>query len=276
MVVELCSLRIPDVVKLTRFFSMAEGGATYIPDNLQHKLWHHDRVRLGTGPVRIDVAIRVRHMAPVVRRVERFAIPAGGKGVDGPDAALAEPGRHVQPVGRRAIQVSRIPRLGHAPMADLLLLAGAFVEHDIPDQHAEARLERRDPRHAVIRRDVIHGDAALSGQALVGELGHSLVRPVTGLEVHDGGPVVGQVIGKGAAGASGRVDEVVGRKVHRRLERVASDDLVEMGRRHGAGANEGVKAVDDELRALEPEHGRDTRRRRDSPRRRCPLANGLL
>ena len=81
-----------------------------------------------------------------------------------------------------------------------------------------------------------------------------MVPPVIALEEHDGGPVVGKVLYKGARGAGGLAHEVMGLWVHGDVERVSADNLVQMGRVEHARVDEGVDAVDDELGAGEAEH----------------------
>jgi hypothetical protein len=81
-----------------------------------------------------------------------------------------------------------------------------------------------------------------------------VVGTVLGLEKHDGGPVVGLVLGEAARRARRPLGEVVLDGGHGQVERVAAHDLVEMGRVADAGVDQGIDTVDDELRAGEPQH----------------------
>jgi hypothetical protein len=89
--------------------------------------------------------------------------------------------------------------------------------------------------------------------ASVAGLGHTLERPVLGLVEHDGGPVVGLVLLERARSAR-RGFEVVRGRIHGDVERVPTNDLVQVRRVSLARIDEGVDAVDDELRAREAQH----------------------
>jgi hypothetical protein len=90
--------------------------------------------------------------------------------------------------------------------------------------------------------------------AAVANLGDALVGAVLGLEEHDGGPVVGFVLGEAARRAAGPLGEVVVNGRHGQVERVAAHNLVEMGGVADAGVDQGVDTVDDQLRASKPQH----------------------
>ena len=90
--------------------------------------------------------------------------------------------------------------------------------------------------------------------ATVPDLWHTLVGPVLGLKEHDGGPVIGQVLNEAARGAGRSGYEVVSGGVHGQVERVAADDLMEMGRVSLARVDEGIDTVDDELGAGKAQH----------------------
>lgn len=81
-----------------------------------------------------------------------------------------------------------------------------------------------------------------------------MVLPVLALEEHDGSPVVGKVLHKGARSASRLAHHVVGLRVHGDVERVSADNLVQVRRVEHSRVDEGVDAVDDELGAGETEH----------------------
>lgn len=122
----------------------------------------------------------------------------------------------------------------------------------VADEHPEAGPEGRHGR--LVRRigDVVHRDAADAFQPFAGDLRHALEGAVARAEVQDCGPVVGEVLGEGAAGAGGERGEVVR---ERGVEGVPADDLVEVWGGDGAWVDEGVEAVDDELGAFEAHHG---------------------
>ena len=61
------------------------------------------------------------------------------------------------------------------------------------------------------------------------------------LEEHDGGPVVGEILGEGARRAGALLANIT---LHRRVEGIATNDLVKMGRRGTAGLNERVETLD--------------------------------
>lgn len=196
---------------------------------------------------------RIRHVRLVVGAVGVLPVPAGRERDDRSDAAVAEAARQRLAVGRAAVDVGVVARARHAAVADLGRVARAR-ERRVADQHPEARLERRHRRRPVRRRDVVHRDAAVGAEALARELRDAAVRAVARAEVEHRRPVVGEVLREGAAGAGGLARQVVGRRVHGRVERVAPDDLVQVGRGDGAGGYEGVETVDDELRAAEAHH----------------------
>ena len=129
-------------------------------------------------------------------------------------------------------------------MADLGVLP-RLVACGVSDEHAETRLEGCDIDAYVVWGDVVDSDAPVSAETEVRKLTHALVRAVAGSEVQDGGPVVGQVFGEGAASACRLLDEIVRCRVHGRVERVAPDDLVEMRRGDRAGAHERIETFDD-------------------------------
>lgn len=103
------------------------------------------------------------------------------------------------------------------------------------------------------------------------ELGNTLVGAVAGLEVQVGSPVVAEVLAcicvskyamrvilneriltelTGGAVSSG--GDITGR--HGGVETVSTHNLVNVGGRNGAGVDEGVETVNDNVRASESEH----------------------
>src|SRR3569833_622076 len=108
----------------------------------------------------------------------------------------------------------------------------------------------------------------------VGPLRDHLVRAILGgFEVEAGGPVVAEVLGVRARRASGQDRRVVALGIHLKpsqharrgvehtvvrepygdVEGAAADYLVSVRRRAHAGVDDGVDALDDELRAGEPQ-----------------------
>ena len=80
----------------------------------------------------------------------------------------------------------------------------------------------------------------------------TLVGAVGVLEEHDGGPVVGEVLGERAGRAGTSVTDVPIRNVHRRVEGISTYDLVEMGRGHYAWLDKGIEALDTQSGTAEP------------------------
>ncbi len=196
----------------------------------------------------------------------------GGQGL-GVDAALARGGGVTTEVGA-----------GVAAEADLALQRGASPRADrwVADKHAEAldmsvpcrhlhlvasrarggvkthRLEGGDL--AGLGRHVVDEGAALGlGAEAVAELvgraalGHALEGAIACLEVQVGGPVVGEVLGELARGASGAVRNVA--RGHGGVEGVTAHDLMDVARRDATRVDKRVQAIDDDLGATETQHG---------------------
>ena len=90
----------------------------------------------------------------------------------------------------------------------------------------------------------------------VHHLRHALVGAIARLEVEVRRPVVREVLAKRARRA-GRLDGgVVLDRRHGGVEGVAADDLVDVRRLDHPWSHQGIQTLDDELRALEPHHGR--------------------
>lgn len=83
----------------------------------------------------------------------------------------------------------------------------------------------------------------LSLRATIADLRNSLVCSVLGLEEHDGGPVVRLVLLEGAGRACGR-SQVVSSGVHGDVERVTTDQLVQVRSVRHTGVDQGVDTVD--------------------------------
>ena len=83
-------------------------------------------------------------------------------------------------------------------------------------------------------------------------LRYALVGAVAGLEVEVRSPVVAEVLAELTGGAGGNLRDVT--SCHRRVESVASHDLVHVRRRDQARVDEGVEPVNDDVWAAEPQH----------------------
>ena len=70
------------------------------------------------------------------------------------------------------------------------------------------------------------------------------------LEVHDGGPIVGEVLGKRAGRAGGLISDVTS---HVRVQGVAAHELVDMTGRRPARLYQGIEPLDRKSGASEPE-----------------------
>lgn len=166
-------------------------------------------------------------MAHMVRAICILAVPAGWERNNRTYAALAHLSRQGLAVRSTAVDVAIVARGRHAPVADLGCLAWGG-RRGVSDQHAEAGRESRDLLTRSRRRDVVHGDSAIGAETLADELRHSSVRAVAGPEIQDRRPVVGEVLRESAARARRRRREIVRRRVHRCVEGVASDDLMQV------------------------------------------------
>jgi hypothetical protein len=100
-------------------------------------------------------------------------------------------------------------------------------------------------RHAAIR---LRGEPVVE-QESVRDLRNALVTPIPRLEVQVGGPVVGKVVSRSTRRARGDLGNV--RVGHGGVEGIAADDLVHVRRGDLARVNEGVEALDGDLRAPE-------------------------
>lgn len=108
----------------------------------------------------------------------------------------------------------------------------------------------------VVWRVVVDSQAAiLASQPEVGQLRDPLEGTVAGAEVETRGPVVGEVVGVRARGASGKGARVVSPWSHGGVERVAASDLVDVGRWHRAWLDKRVETLDGQLRTFESHEG---------------------
>jgi len=91
------------------------------------------------------------------------------------------------------------------------------------------RLKRSDflvPVGAEVLLDVVRGQAAGEGaQVRVRILRHPVVCTIPGLEIQDGGPVIGEVFGKVACGAGRLRSDIT---FHSRVEGIAAHNLVDV------------------------------------------------
>lgn len=104
---------------------------------------------------------------------------------------------------------------------------------------------------------VVDGHASVDTvrQSRVLHNGHAVVRAVTMLEEHDGSPVVGEVFGEGACGATSPVCDVTIFVLHSSVEGIATDDLMEMTGGNGTGRDERVDSLDAHGGAAEAKRG---------------------
>jgi len=166
--------------------------------------------------IRIRTFHRIRNVALVVGAVQIDAIPAGRERNDAPNPSGAELLGQGHAIGSSAVQVPVVPGLGHAAVAhfrvDFPLICRA-PESGVADEHAEAGLEGS----RLVRAqwgNVVNSDAADALQALARLLRDSSVGPVPSAEVEHCGPVVGEVLGKGARGAARLGHEIVRLGIH--------------------------------------------------------------
>lgn len=224
-----------------------------VPVRLVEDLGHGD----GVGG-RARVPVRVGHVALVVGRVQVDAVPA-----------RREPDRHHDAGGaRRRREVQRLPAPRHrrlqAREVQVLVLGVELLrrpERRVPHRHPEPRLERRR-RPA---RQVVHRLPAARPRVpqLVAERVHlvegAILRAIylfvsypnpsstwNGKKRKEGSepeeqrrrPVVREVFGGRAGGARSRRRQVVCGVVHRLVEGISADDLVEVRRWVLAGVDE--------------------------------------
>lgn len=118
---------------------------------------------------------------------------------------------------------------------------GIVADHGISDDHTEALGERRDLL-VVGGLDVVDSHASVRATSeLVGHLGNSNVASVGILEVQHGRPVIGGIFLELAGGASGSL-RVVDARIHRDVEGISTDNLVDVGR-HDPGGHQRVEAL---------------------------------
>lgn len=118
------------------------------------------------------------------------------------------------------------------------------------------RLERLDFRLLLkvcklILHIVYRHTAILALEPFIGLLRHALISAVPSLEENGSGPVIRKIISGLASRACRELGWVHDFWSHVWYERVAADDLVEMGGWSLAGFDERIEAVDDELGAAE-------------------------
>ena len=207
-----------------------------VPDDLVEKLRNLDWVASRAGAVALEsTAGGISNMRGVVCGVQVLAVPAGREADIGHDALLADPVGHG--LGLTRAGVERV----QAREGQLAELAGGrlVAEERVADDHAEAGLEGGHLGPAIGGR-VVDGHTAAAGtvEEHVGTLGNTLEGAVASAEEEGSGPVVGEVLGELARGASGLLGNVVTGVVHGDVEGVAADDLVEMGGLGGTGEDE--------------------------------------
>lgn len=137
----------------------------------------------------------------------------------------------------------------------VFLWGGSGKGGGVSNEHPETGLEGSDFCFSVIRGDVIYGYSTVTTQTGAHKLWDAFVGAVTGAEEKHSGPVVGEVVREGAAGAGGFGGEVVGSWVHGGVKGVTTNDLVKVRGWDGAWRDKRVETVDYQLRALEAHHG---------------------
>jgi hypothetical protein len=86
----------------------------------------------------------------------------------------------------------------------LLVVVSHSTDVGITDKHAETLAESSDLGATIIWLDVVHSHTTICTlEELVGHLWDTLIGSVTGTEVEDGGPVVGEILGECASCAGG-------------------------------------------------------------------------
>jgi len=143
----------------------------------------------------------------------------------------------------------------HTPIANLALHTRRTGLVRVSRNHSEPGLECRDFGLAVVRRDVVDGDALVAAKPEVDVLRDTGEGAVVSVEVHVGCPVVGKILRESARCAGRLLGRVVHAGLHGRVERVAANDLVDMGGLQHAGVDEGIETFDDQPVALEAHHG---------------------
>ncbi len=193
-------------------------------------------------------------MTPVVR-VSVFFPSQRGKRYDGTNATRARRLGEGNGVRALALNTGTFARRRHAAVAHLLRVgASSRSQRRIADEHAEAGLEGCDLSLPIVWGNIIHEDAAVGLDSLAGELRDAPVGAVAGAKIENRRPVVGEIFRESAASTRGGCRQVVCRRVHRGVEGVAADDLMEVGCRHKAGIDQRVYPISSQLRATEAHH----------------------
>lgn len=124
---------------------------------------------------------------------------------------------------------------------------------------------------------VVDGHAAVEvAHECIRVLRHALIGAVARPEVHDGRPVVREVLAEGARRAGGPL-RYVRVRIHGRIEAVATNDLVHMGRGRPAGLDNGVESLDAQRGAPKAKvrMGRRSKRKRKGSGEKHHLVNAV-
>lgn len=171
-----------------------------VPHDLVHDLWNGDRMRAWACWGAETSAVGISNVALVVRRIEIFAVPAGGEDDGSPNAARAILVGKLSSVF--GIAGSEALAVAHAAMADGCFVG--FFGHWVAGDHAEAGLEGGHLAVLGAVWHVVDGHASVLLEPNIGELRHTVESAVLGrLEVQGGSPVVAEVLGVGARSTGG-------------------------------------------------------------------------
>ena len=259
-----------------------------VPDDLEHDLGNLDRVRRWTFKGRL-VGVEdvwsfdgVGDVGFVVGAVQVDSVPtavlwsASGRAPSGkilrwkknirPDPVANAVGEmHGIHAGILARSKIIAPKVGAGIASETGLgrqiprSLGRRSQGSIAEEHAESRLKGLDQvlarRHIVSDKPALGlGSESVIKNEAIGDLLQPLVASVPRLKVQVRRPVIGKV-GAVATGSAGRQGGNVG-EWHRGVEGVAAHYLMLMGRWDGSGVDQRVNAVDNQLVAAKPKHGR--------------------
>jgi len=211
-----------------------------IPQSLIGYLWHTNWVRGWARTRGLEGSLySVKHVRLVVRAVQILAIPACREVVNSHNATFTWLVGEIRKLGE-----SR-PLSFQANEAQTIMFA-LIVTGRAANGHSEAWLKRGHLLVAVGTERllrIVDGHSAIDavGQCCILHDRYTLVRAVRMLEEHHGGPVVGEVLSKGACRASTSFTDIA---VHGCVEGISTDNLVEMCRWDFARLNDWIESLD--------------------------------
>lgn len=210
-----------------------------IPYGLIGELGNANWMRCGAGAGVLEgVSDGVVHVRLVVGRVERFSIPARREVMDGHDATLAgRCGERIE-LGESGTQVDQANKLE----AERLL----SFRVGVTDDHSESRCESSHfditiGTEILLRVVDRHATVDWSGECAVLHEWDALIGAILVLEEHDCSPIVGEVLGECASGASSLASDI---SSHVGVQGVSTNELVDMARRCLSRLYERVEALD--------------------------------